>query len=125
MVCGALSSPLPACGERPVCFYPLTYAREGKAEALQSRPPPPGGGRSARVSGPGGGDSASADAASPAYAAPPPPHSGLPSAVRPSPQPKPRIRGFLPLNKVIEIGNSLFRLGGGRGSTAKRWAMPC
>src|SRR6266852_681750 len=30
------------------------------------------------------------------------------------PQPKPRIRGFRPLNKVIEIGNSRFRLGGGR-----------
>jgi hypothetical protein len=28
-----------------------------------------------------------------------------------SPQPKPRIRGFRPLNKVIEIGNSRFRLG--------------
>src|SRR6266446_10267409 len=27
------------------------------------------------------------------------------------PQPKPRIRGFRPLNKVIEIGNSRFRLG--------------
>jgi len=30
------------------------------------------------------------------------------------PQPKPRIRGFRPLDKVIEIGNSRFRLGGGR-----------
>src|SRR5215472_8010566 len=35
------------------------------------------------------------------------------------PQPKPRIRGFRPLERVIEIGNSRFRLGGGspRGLT--------
>src|SRR5260370_35961870 len=30
------------------------------------------------------------------------------------PQPKPRIRGFRPINRGIEIGNSRFRLGGGR-----------
>src|SRR5215831_11489541 len=29
------------------------------------------------------------------------------------PQPKPRLRGFRPLNKAIEIGNSRFRLGEG------------
>src|SRR5258705_8382897 len=30
------------------------------------------------------------------------------------PHPKPRIRGFRAPNKAIEIGNSRFRLGGGR-----------
>src|SRR5712671_4628241 len=34
------------------------------------------------------------------------------------PQPKSRIRGFRPINRVIEIGNSRFRLGGGSRSAA-------
>src|SRR5712692_3577918 len=44
-------------------------------------------------------------------------HSKRATARRPTPtlpQPKPRIRGFRPPNKAIEIGNSRFRLGGGR-----------
>src|SRR5262249_21949448 len=43
---------------------------------------------------------------------------GIATSTRPPtltlPQPKPRIRGFRPINKVIEIGDSRFRLGGGR-----------
>ena len=97
-------SPPPACAEQ-------------SHMSRQWRTPPPGRRRSACRGGPGGGDSCSANTRC-ATVTPPRTAFGSPTL----PLPKPRIRGFRPLNKVIEIGNNRFRLGGWANTIAVRRA---